>query len=393
MTTFVVSAIIKAFVQQWQLCAAGQDSALLAESLEEKPLPIPKRISIDSLPPIAWTRSGQSNDIMRQLVNYGDRYLGLNTIESLGNWVAAVAPQLPGFAQFASQETKNDLARYDWAYRWAKSHFKSARKYAAITSFDYNAAIAAEARSRVMAVLDELGTIAMPGIKKLWQLLSATSKQLFGCGIGWKVFKKYREIILERIEGSRKLGLSKGSRESKSSFVEESAIPLEIRAGRELKKGLAQLSTARSMTPSNVSQLSRSSTPLKGDLQGGGAAPKSLVEFAMGDEVIIQQPGSVLHGIKTRVTGKAVDAEGQPRYRLEHRTEGQALMVSADCLRPVETETNRQSAKAVIKATAAQLLQVLGQACPFVGPGLWEVKQGDVPAKAWGQLLRLVGEA
>ena len=44
-----------AFLQQWQHCAAGQDEARLAELLVEKPLPVPKRISVDSLPPIRWT--------------------------------------------------------------------------------------------------------------------------------------------------------------------------------------------------------------------------------------------------------------------------------------------------------------------------------------------------
>ena len=67
---------------------------------------------------------------MKKLVNYGDRALGLNTIQSLGDWMVAVAPQLPGFTQFASDESKNDLTRRNWAYRWAKSHFKSVRMYA-----------------------------------------------------------------------------------------------------------------------------------------------------------------------------------------------------------------------------------------------------------------------
>jgi hypothetical protein len=46
-----------------------------------------------------------------------------------------------------------------------------------------------------------------------------------------------------------------------------------------------------------------------------------------------------------------------------------------------------------IRATAAQLFTVLGNANPFVGPGLWEVKRGDVPAQAWERLRQIVGVA
>ena len=51
-----------------------------------------------------------------------------------------------------------------------------------------------------------------------------------------------------------------------------------------------------------------------------------------------------------------------------------------------------QGAQGVIRATAAQLLQVLGKACPFVGPGMWTVKREEVSPLAWRQLMRLVGE-
>ncbi len=67
-------------------------------------------------------------------------------------------------------------------------------------------------------------------------------------------------------------------------------------------------------------------------------------------------------------------------------------MVPRDCLTVVDGSKAR-SQEGVIKATAAQLLQVLGRACPFVGPGCWEVRRSEVPAKAWGALQRLIGEA
>ena len=71
------------------------------------------------IPPIAWTRMGQSNDIMCELVNYGDRYAGHKTIAELADWVRAVAPQLPGYDAFASPKSKRDIERGTWPIRWA----------------------------------------------------------------------------------------------------------------------------------------------------------------------------------------------------------------------------------------------------------------------------------
>ncbi|MEL6882799.1 MAG: hypothetical protein AAFP09_19905, partial [Cyanobacteria bacterium J06607_10] len=115
-------------------------------------------------------------------------------------------------------------------------------------------------------------------------------------------------------------------------------------------------------------------------------------ELAMGAMVKVQQPGSDVDGVQTRVTGKATDVDGKLLYRLEHCVEGQPLMLPGDCLEVVAAEASAQGAEGVIRATAAQLLKVLGKACPFVGPGLWAVKREEVSPLSWRQLRRLVGE-
>ena len=114
-----------------------------------------------------------------------------------------------------------------------------------------------------------------------------------------------------------------------------------------------------------------------------------LAELVMGTAVTFQQPGSAGEGVKTRVTGKTAQPNGTLLYRLKKGAEGQSL-VARECLTVVADELLVQSD--VIRATAKQLVQVLGKACPFVGPGLWTVKRDEVTAKAWGQLCRLVGE-
>ena len=382
-----------AFLQQWHHCAAGQDEARLAELLVEKPLPVPKRISVDSLPPIRWSGPGLSNEVMKKLVNYGDRALGLNTIQSLGDWMMAVAPQLPGFTQFASEESKNDLTRHNWAYRWAKSHFKSVRMYTAKTSYDYNATVAAEALERLLIALDRIVVTGKIGIKALWQSLSEISRELFGVGFSWKLFQKHRKLIMAKVGSPRNLGLSSGLKEDKNLLSSESAGSEDSENSKEPEKGITELLTARSVTPIQNADLNASRTPSEGQSSGGHGVAETVTELAMGTAVTFQQPGSAGKGVQTRVTGKTTAPDGTLLYRLEECAEGKPLMVPGDCLTVVTGEPGPQTAGSVIRATAAQLLQVLGQACPFVGPGVWEVRRNEVPAKAWGALQRLVGEA
>ena len=359
----------------------------MAELLTEKPLPVPQRISVDALPPISWKAPGQSNEVMKKLVNYGDSALGLNTIQSLGDWMMTVAPQLPGFTQFASKESKNDLTRRNWAYRWAKSHFKSVRMYAAKTSYDYNATVAAEALERLLIALNRIVVNGKIGIKALWRSLSEISRELFGVGFSWKLFQKHRKLILEKVGKGSTAGVSRGNGEDKKFLSSESVGSVDSKVLEEPEKVLTELLTARSVTPIQNAALSASPTPSEPEKAG----VSEETELAMGTAVIFQQPGSAVEGVETRVTGKTTQPDGTLRYRLEECAEGQPLMVTRDCLTVVD-EPGPQTAGSVIRATAAQLLQVLGKACPFAGPGLWAVKREEVPPMAWRQLMRLVGE-
>ena len=373
------------FLAQWHTCAAGQDDQYLAQQLTEKLVSVPQPVSASALPPIAWTGKGQSNEVMKKLTNYGHEVIGHKTIQALANWIVAIAPQLPGFVQFASRESKNDLTRRNWAYRWAKSHFKAARFYKAKSSHDHNATVAAEALERLMVALSKIVIVGKIVIRTLWRSLSDISRELFGVGFGWKLFQKHRQLILETVSSSRKLGLSSSNEEDKSSFSSKSVEPEVSRAGREPKKGLAELSTARCVTTLLDKLLSASSTPMEGT--------KSVVnepeELAMGTAVSFQTAGSATESVQTRVTGKVMQPDGRLLYRLEACAEGQPLLVSRDRLSVVSDSAATPN---TLRATAAQLLQVLGKACPFVGPGLWTVRREEVSPLVWQQLRRLVGQ-
>ncbi len=75
------------------------------------------------LPPLNITRSGETNDVLRQLANWGYNKLELRTPEALGAYITENSPKLPGWREFASVESKRDLARdrNGWGYRWAQS--------------------------------------------------------------------------------------------------------------------------------------------------------------------------------------------------------------------------------------------------------------------------------
>ena len=384
-----ISSSKTVFLRQWQLCATHQGNQQLTEALTEKHKPLPKPVSVGALPPIAWTDQGQSNDIMRKLVNYGDTVMGHKTIPTLGDWMVAVAPRLPGFLQFASEESRNDLTRRGWAYRWAKSHFKAGRLYAAKSSSNHNAVVAAEALERLLVALEKLVVVGKFGIKKLWHMLSNISKELFGVGFGWKLFQKHRALILEKVNSFRSVGLSSGSEKDKKLPSSESAVAKVAETERGAKKHLTELSTARWMTPTKNTVLSASTPPVERVEPGAS----NEAELAMGTAVFFQTAGSLVEKVETRVTGKTTQPDGTVLYRLEKGAQGSPLMVERRCLTVVTEEAQSLSKQdGVIRATATQLLQVLGKACPFVGPGLWPVKREEVSPLAWRQLRRLVGE-
>ncbi|MEL6161546.1 MAG: hypothetical protein AAFR18_20240, partial [Cyanobacteria bacterium J06627_32] len=205
----------------------------------------------------------------------------------------------------------------------------------------------------------------------------------------------HRKLILAKVSSSRNVGLSRGCEEGKNSSSPELATSLNSETEKEPKKHLPELLTARCVTNSNSSDLNASRTPSEPGLEKGGEqvieGPQEVVELAMGAIVKVQQPGSDVDGVQTRVTGKATDEDGRLLYRLEHRAEGKPLMLPGDCLVVID-EKPTQGVEGVIRVTAAQLLQVLGKACPFVGPGLWTVKRKEVSPLAWRQLMQLVGE-
>lgn len=80
---------------------------------------------------IRFTQIGETNAILRKLVNFGIEVLKLQTESSLADWIRVTVQETPGYAQFVSRESKHDIEMSDWPERWATSglrYHQSARQ-------------------------------------------------------------------------------------------------------------------------------------------------------------------------------------------------------------------------------------------------------------------------
>ena len=438
------------FLQHWQLASDYQDNETLLRALVTKTVPTPEADTIGipvvtapqvrhqptnrtnpALPPIRWTRRYQSNRILRELVNYGDRYLGLKTIDDLAAWVKAVAPQLDGYNEFASPKSKKDIELGTWPRRWAKSHFKSAWKFKTGGS-NHNAEVAAEAKRRIFDSLARLCVDVDIAFSTLHRYAKEISKIWYGLTIGWSTFKKHEAEIREYVKRTGKVGLSRGFVEDVNSFSSEPV--LSENAGPELRteKLAYKLLTLRCVVSAYSKVFSNAHTSKSEAVQGGYehgkttakqpsksavsdatliAAENSPVEvtgadekeqkstteqpkgLTVGQQVRITMPGGSLDGIETKVIARALNVLGQPVYQLDYQRQGQTISLPPECLQAIQTKNTAVPKETEIAATTAQLAQVLGKTCPFVGPGLWTVKRSEVTSKAWKLLCELSGRS
>ena len=433
------------FLQDWRLASNYQDNETLLRALKTKAVPVPVAdthvtpsattpqvhrrpgsVTEPVLPPIGWSQYSQSNDILRQLVNYGDRYVGLKTIDDLAAWVKAVAPQLHGYEEFASPKSKKDIEFGTWPRRWATSHFRSAWSFK-VGGSNHNAEVAADAKRRIFAALDLVCVDVDIAITTLYRIVSELSKVWFGLGFGPSTFKKYRAEIRAYIKRAGEVGLSRDISEDVNSLSSEPGIPENTGLELRPKNFYSQLLTIRCVLSAYSRVFDDVHTCKKEVKNRGGVHPEiatnqpqksAVIEAALiaaadsamkvaktdekegkepvpnktgltiGQRVRIAMPGGSLDGIETQVIAQTRNVLGQPVYQLAYQRQGQAISLPAECLQVVEAKP--LLGEAVIRATAAQLLQVLGKACPFVGPGLWPVRRSEVTSRVWNSLKRLI---
>lgn len=184
-----------AFVAQWAIASQGQDFEALSAHLQQ-----PAAIATgDSELPV-WTSKSQSNKIMMRLGILAVEK-GMRSVGDIAQWVKYTIRHMPGFAEYCSRASKRDI-EHGWATRiakWALRCKQITRRVMKKAPSEYNNQTAAEALARVKSSLEHLSPSPDIGIKKLWQGLSATSKELFGVGIAWTTFDKHREWILKAV--------------------------------------------------------------------------------------------------------------------------------------------------------------------------------------------------
>ena len=382
------------FLQHWQLASDYQDNETLLRALVTKTVPVPEADTIGilvvtapqvrhqlvsrtnpALPPIRWTRHYQSNRILRELVNYGDRYLGLKTVDDLTAWVKAVAPQLDGYTEFASPKSKKDIELGTWPRRWAKSHFKSAWKFKTGGS-NHNAEVAAEAKRRIFDSLARLCVDVDIAFSTLHRYAREISKIWYGLTIGWSTFKKHEAEIREYIKRTGKVGLSRGVVEDVNSFSSEPSLSENTGPELRAENFAYKLLTLRSVVSAYSNVFSDAHTSKSEAEQGGYehgktttkqpselavsdatliAAENSPIEateveenegkeaaklqkgLTVGQQVRIAMPGGSLDGIETQVVTQVLNVLGQPVYQLAYQRQGQAISLPAECLQAIQT--------------------------------------------------------
>ena len=391
------------FLDRWETAAAHQDEQMLQLALtgqlaitlpstpvELPSVPMPQRWGKQTtstghvIPPIAWTHFRQSNDIMCELVNYGDRYVGLNNSADLAAWVKAVAPQLPGYEKFASPKSKRDIEQGTWPKRWAESHFRSVWKHK-VGGSDHNANVARDAKTRIFASLDRICVDANIGITRLFNYIISIGKSCFDKSISWHTLKKYQDEILAYIKRPGVLGLSSDRKEDISSSSPELPSSQIVDPEYRVKNCYTQLLTLKCAVRIYSDAFAQLHTSKNGAEAGGQAGAKTETELLAkvavdetaetatdnqanesvtegkkghprkdsvqrgllaGQRVRIVMPGGSLNGIETRVLAQTVDVLGQPVYQLEHQRAGQAISLPAECLQVVETSgRNRRREK------------------------------------------------
>lgn len=150
----------------------------------------------------SFTRYSQANShIMPTMANIGHWMERKTTVPSLANWMRHKVPELEGYQEFASDNTKFRIELGTWCDEWAKSHFRSCHLFQQkekIAASNYHQGKAETTQEKFKAVVSAIirrgiETAAL-GVKKLEALLNSISHELFGEGFGSKSLNKYRRL-------------------------------------------------------------------------------------------------------------------------------------------------------------------------------------------------------
>lgn len=156
------------------------------------------------LPPIKISGPGETNDALRQLANWGYNKLGHREIDALGDYLTENAPKMPGWAEFASHDSRADLSK-GWGQRWAKSCCKywsspRAQHRKNASEVKWQDWLQTESLGRLQWAIDqvqELGVKSFSSVNQLYKVICELSREQFGKAFSratiWTVVKELWE--------------------------------------------------------------------------------------------------------------------------------------------------------------------------------------------------------
>ena len=202
-----VSDLPADFVAQWYLCAQANDLDL--DTKVENPDDLCRRGH-----DLRFTGKGQTNDLLRRLANWGGGILKLRTKPELAAWIDSEIRSLPGFEQFASEDSKWKLDHDKWAFWWAKSHLESNWSFRGVDRSQpstYHEDKQNDAIARLIVCVREAAELfgdVFGSINQLINVVRSIGQQLFGEACSKGTFYKYRQVWEHLFPGNRNSNLS-----------------------------------------------------------------------------------------------------------------------------------------------------------------------------------------
>ena len=179
------------FVEAWAIAAAGNCFQLTPAPAQ----PLPSAPAAPHLPPIGWGDYGQSNDVLRRLANWGYKH-GHQAVNDLAAWMRETVPQLPGYATYASPDSKADIEQGNWCDRWAKWKIRKGGGAAPAPNHAHNATVASEALSRLTGALKALGQRIWESANRLYKAVREWIQERHGVSISQGTFQRHKPLWL-----------------------------------------------------------------------------------------------------------------------------------------------------------------------------------------------------
>lgn len=350
------------------------------------------------LPPIAINGPGETNDVLRQMANWGYNKLDKRTIEELGLYITENAPKLPGWNEYASFKSKRDLAKNKnaWGYRWAKScikYWESPRAQHSLTAPDtqWQDWLQQDSISRMQSCTDKAKKLGKKfcSQNQLFKEFNQWAKELFGKGFSKSTFLKAKERWVYLLGGD-------SLEASTQPKIVVQKVPNATVSYQRENQGF-EGGTGLSQRPQpEVEPLEEPQALI---------TTKLVQQFRKGDRVVINDGTELPYcGKVATVQARVTDEGGNTCYRLDIDYQGRQgtkarkfealpcfLKLLPKSLTPTVSgspqgaDQGQPDNSGIIKAHWTALQAALGDNNPFIG-GEWEISPADIGKAAFKRL-------